>query len=65
MDRKSQDKVLQAGFTIIRKDDYPSPRIKARYAAGIDYRTYDKYETKAARDRAFSILLKDEKVIND
>ena len=28
MDRKSQDKVLKAGFIIIRKDDYPSPRIK-------------------------------------
>lgn len=65
MDRKSQDKVLNAGFTIIRKDDHPSPRIKARYTAGTDYRTYDKYETKAARDRAFAALLKGEKVISD
>lgn len=30
MDRQSQNKVIDAGFTIIRKDDYPSPRIKAR-----------------------------------
>lgn len=65
MDRKSQDKVLKAGFTIIRKDDYPQPRIKARYTAGSDYRTYGKYDTKAARDQAFAILLKDEKVISD
>ncbi len=65
MDRKSQDKVLKAGFTIIRKDDYPSPRIKVRYTADTDYRTYEKYETKAERDRSFARLLKDEKVISD
>lgn len=65
MDRKSQDKVLKAGFTIIRKDDYPSPRIKARQMGGKDYRTYEKYETKAARDRAFDKLLGNDNVISD
>ncbi|ROT12375.1 hypothetical protein [Muribaculum intestinale] len=65
MDRKSQDKVLRAGSTIIRKDDYPQPRIKARYVAGSDYRTYEKYKTKAERDRAFAGLLKGDKVISD
>lgn len=65
MDRKSQDKVLNAGFTIIRKDDYPQPRIKARYTAGADYRTYERYNTKAERDRAFAIFLKGDKVISD
>ncbi|MCX4295038.1 MAG: hypothetical protein OSJ56_13390 [Prevotella sp.] len=65
MDRKSQDKVLKARFIIIRKDDYPTPRIKARYVAGTDYRTFEKYNTKAERDRAFARLLIDDKVISD
>lgn len=65
MDRKSQDKVLRAGFTIIRKDDQPTPRIKARLEGGKDYKTLQKFETKAARDRAFAELLKDETVISD
>lgn len=65
MDRKSQDKVLKAGFIIIRKDDYPTPRIKARHVACTDYRTFEKYNTKAERDRAFARLLTDDKVISD
>lgn len=65
MDRKSQDKVLRAGFIIIRKDDNPSPRIKARQTEKTDYRTLEKYATKAERDRAFARLLSDEKVISD
>ncbi len=65
MDRKSQDKVLKAGFMIIRKDDYPQPRIKVRGTKGSDYRTYAKFKTKAERDREFDLLLKDEKVISD
>ena len=28
MDLNSQNKVLKAGFMIIRKDDYPQPKIK-------------------------------------
>lgn len=65
MDRKSQNKVLKAGFIIIRKDDYPQPRIKARYTDNTDFRTYEKYATKAERDRAFVRLLTDDKVISD
>ena len=65
MDRKSQDKVLKAGFMIIRKDDYPQPRIKVRGTKGSDYRTYAKFKTKAERDREFDRLLQDEKTISD
>lgn len=65
MDRKSQDKVLKAGFMIIRKDDYPQPRIKVRGTKGSDYRTLAKFKTKAERDREFDRLLQDEKTISD
>lgn len=65
MDRQSQNKVIDAGFIIIRKDDYPSPRIKARYTSDSDFRTYEKYESKAERDRSFKRLLKDKNVISD
>lgn len=63
MDRKDQDKVLEGGFTIIRKDDYPTPRIKQRTPR--DWTTYGKYGTKAERDRVFARLLKDSKTISD
>lgn len=66
MDTKSQDKVMKAGFRIIRKDDYPQPRIKVkRNEQGSDWRTLLKFETKAARDRAFIELLNDPMTISD
>lgn len=30
MNQSSQNKVMSAGFKIIRADDYPSPRIKIK-----------------------------------
>ncbi len=66
MDTKSQIKVMAAGFRIIRKDDYPQPRIKVkRNEQGSDWRTLEKYPTKAARDRAFETMLKDLMTISD
>lgn len=65
MDRKDQNKVIAAGFIIIRKDDYPTPRIKVRHTENTDYRTYQKFKTKAERDRLFNDLLSDNKVISD
>ena len=64
MDTKSQTKVMAAGFRIIRKDDYPQPRIKVKkHGQGSDWRTLGKYPT--ARDRAFEIMLKDLMTISD
>jgi len=65
MDVNSQNKVERAGFIIIRKDDNPSPRIKIRSNENGGWKTYKKYGTKAERDRAFTLLLKDEKIISD
>lgn len=66
MDTKSQAKVMAAGFRIIRKDDYPQPRIKTKInEKGSDWRTLEKFETKAARDRAFEEMLKDYMTILD
>ena len=66
MDTKSQAKVMAAGFRIIRKDDYPQPRIKAKTnEQGSDWRTLEKFETKAARDRAFEVMLIDYMTISD
>ena len=57
---------MAAGFRIIRKDDYPQPRIKAKTnEQGSDWRTLEKFETKAARDRAFEEMLKDYMTISD
>lgn len=65
MDTASQKKVMDKGFTIIRKDDYPTPRIKAKMQNGHDWKTYENYETKAARDRAFKELMRLDNIIND
>ena len=66
MDAKSQKKVMAAGFRIIRKDDYPQPRIKTKTKEkGSDWRTLEKFGTKAARDRAFEEMLKDNMTISD
>ncbi|MDD4395335.1 MAG: hypothetical protein PHQ33_05565 [Bacteroidales bacterium] len=64
MDTASQKKAMNKGFIIIRKDDYPKPRIKHK-KEGSDWRTYKNYDTKAERDRAFDRLMQLDDVIND
>ncbi len=66
MDKNSQDKVIKAGFRIIRKDDYPQPRIKTKSnSQWSDWHTLAKFDTKAARDRAFAEMLEDGFTISD
>ena len=57
MDSQSQQKVIAAGFTIFRCDDQPTPRIKYKGTESIEWRTYEKFDTKASRDRAFKKLM--------
>lgn len=65
MDKQSQLKVINAGFTIIRSDDQPSPRIKYIGKDHHEWSTLEKFETKAARDRRIVELLKISTIIND
>lgn len=65
MTLNDQNKVKVAGFTIIRKDDYPNPRIKISTKHNGGWKTYGVYETKAARDKAFKTLLESNKIISD
>jgi hypothetical protein len=65
MDSLSQQKVVNAGFTIIRADDQPSPRIKCKMKGQREWKTFEKFETKAARDRRFKELMELSLVIND
>lgn len=48
MNLDSQNKVLKAGFMIIRKDDYPQPKIKYKQFGFPEWRTLEKFPTKAA-----------------
>ena len=68
MDAKSRDKLLDAGWRILRCDDTPNIRIKA-YSYGkalnADWRTLEVFQTKAARDRKLKELLEDPKTIMD
>ncbi len=65
MDGDSRIKVLEAGFTIIRGSNEPTPRIKYL----VSYMTWATLETgfksKAERDRRFKELMKKPLVIND
>lgn len=69
MTLNGQKKVLRAGFTIIRRDDQPKPRIKTLRPTGelgnLNWVTLEKFDTKAARDRRFRELLENPDVLED
>jgi hypothetical protein len=65
MNTTDQQKVIRAGFILIRPDDQPSPRIKVKDERGHEWRTMEKFETKAARDRKLHRLLESEIIIQD
>ena len=64
MTQDGQEKVLNKGFVVIRKDDYPNIRIKKLIKAGT-WGTYAVFKTKVERDRAFKELLMLCNVIED
>lgn len=57
-------KLRNAGYTIVRADDYPRPRIK-KYADNSSWVTVENFDTKAARDRALAKMLEDDKTLLD
>lgn len=65
MDQKSQSKVIKAGFTIIHKDDQPSPRIKIKHKVRREWHSFLSFSTKAERDRYFKSLMESDFVISD
>lgn len=60
-----QNKLIKAGFSIIRKDDNPTPRIKMCTGTNGGWKTLQKFGTKAERDSEFARLLNHEKTITD
>ena len=64
MDKKSTQKVLKAGFVIIRKEDTLQPRIKIKTLEH-DWSTLAKFDSKAARNRYFDALMEDDKYLDD
>ena len=64
MTTRDQDKIMAAGFIIIRPDDFPNIRIKYRVGNGA-WKTLEKFDTKAARDRRLKELLKNILTIMD
>ena len=65
MDAQSQQKVINAGFTIIRSDDQPTPRIKFKGLGSLEWKTLEKFSSKAERDRKMGALLEMEHIIAD
>ena len=64
MTQDGQEKVLQKGFTVIRKCDYPKPCIRQLKRAGV-WITYANFKTKTERDREFKVMLQKDWVIED
>lgn len=58
----TNEKLVAAGFIIVRPDDYPSPRIKQWVGDGA-WKTLENYPTKAARDRALAVMLENPKTV--
>lgn len=56
------EKLKAAGFRIIRPDNYPSPRIK-EWDKDRSWKTIEKFDTKAARDRRIDELLQNDKIV--
>lgn len=65
MDAQSQQKVVKAGFKIIRKDDQPNIRIKFKSEDNFEWQTLEKFSTKKERDARFNNLLELNYVISD
>ena len=64
MEKKSIEKLLAAGYVLLRSSDYggstgDKPKIKYSDNYG-NWRTYQIFDTKAARDRKIHELLDDE-----
>ena len=60
MNAKDQRKLCKAGYTILRRHDYPQPHIT--FKSDINP---DSYPSKAERDRAMKRLLTDDKIVED
>lgn len=56
------EKLVAAGFMIIRRDDYPVSQIK-QWVSDSSWRTVENFNTKAARDRRVAELLDDNKIV--
>ena len=65
MDAKSQLKVIDAGFIIIRADDQPNIRIKCKDKKSTEWHTLERFNTKSARDKRMVQLLALQMVITD
>lgn len=59
MDATNLQKVMDAGFTVIRPDDHPNIRIKFKDKDQREWKTlYGNFPTKAERDRKLTELLR-------
>ena len=66
MDKTSTNKVIAAGFRVIRRDDNPSIRIKEYFRPNCTWKSLeDNFPSKAARDRRFKELLDDPMIIEN
>lgn len=60
MHSKDRCKLIANGFTLLRSDDNPMPRIKVDRSGNGSWATWKKFETKTARDKEIKRILEEE-----
>ncbi|MGL4518428.1 MAG: hypothetical protein ACRCUJ_01650 [Phocaeicola sp.] len=65
MTRSDQNKLLRAGFEIIRKSDYPGVCIKSRKDEKSDFTIKRSFTTKTERDMVAKQMLSCDNIIED
>ena len=66
MNNTDHQKLIKAGYTLLRKDDQPTIRIKVKSAITLEWQTFETgFASKAARDRRMAELLKSTTTLED
>lgn len=66
MHKLDRQKLLDAGYTILRSADIPTPRINVTETSCGAWKCWKKFDTKAQRDRVVQRILNNEsKIIFD
>ena len=65
MNARDQRKLCKAGWIIYRKEDSSKPIIKFKSKNNQDWKKFEEYPSKAARDRSLAMLLEANNAVED
>ena len=65
MKHADQNKIIEAGFVIVRSADFPSPCIKMRDKVEQGFRIFETFNSRIQRNHRLQDMLKDKKTVDD